>query len=550
MFNSNLNLQGRFKFSVFNRNNALKYSTDDLPNFITSTGLNYPFSFAFADCFRYLSIGSGTGANSITIGSDTTGLQSGFNQSGYSYVGGGGGCASTDHTRASEYVSAGCGYRINNTGITLSRAWRIPDGQDVFFSSDTLVREYMLTPGRPYTTGWTGSPPTRASYNLCSCGDSAFSTPDGYNYTYGREGSQIADYYADIFPICTATKAFTRILKDISVLTDEYLVVNYSLDINYNTGIRSFNLGIDRSDSAAGEILNWSGNGRLSGIYSIVHPGLKLINDASFNGVSYVNDIWNAAPRDGESFVPPLGDVLEPSLPRDKRIAYISSDNLQFIVNDLSGGAMPTGSYFPYNSNGRPFPSGVMGFHRNWITESTTNGSLYLGSKVLDPIPYFVNPRTSNNTPYAYYADPIGYKNAQVVSPITLSHLESSPALDSIQQDSYIASDRNRGILLSYQWKNAGLASNFPVRAFVLGYNYDGGATDYWYPFLDTLFAPVTGTIEPAINTGDFTYASPSNMISPTNTSGHYFMDASNILMLQFRIAWSSPCSSTVIGCP
>src|SRR3990167_7641254 len=84
---SNLGVNGKFKFDVYSKEGNLKYFTES-DNFITNTGLSYVSEFALADCWRYLSIGSGNAGNSATgnnIG--TTGLSIPLG-TGLSYLGG------------------------------------------------------------------------------------------------------------------------------------------------------------------------------------------------------------------------------------------------------------------------------------------------------------------------------------------------------------------------------------------------------------------------------------------------------------------------------
>jgi len=64
-------LQGQFKVDIYNQSGDLIDTTDYFSNFITPTGLDYPYTYNFADCFRFLSLGVGTSSNTMT----TTGLQ-------------------------------------------------------------------------------------------------------------------------------------------------------------------------------------------------------------------------------------------------------------------------------------------------------------------------------------------------------------------------------------------------------------------------------------------------------------------------------------------
>src|ERR1700761_9732486 len=79
----NYGLQGAFKVDLFSGGQFME-TTDWFSNFITHTGLSYPSIYAFADCFRYLSIGSDSstanfGFSASNLGQQpTTGLSAPF----------------------------------------------------------------------------------------------------------------------------------------------------------------------------------------------------------------------------------------------------------------------------------------------------------------------------------------------------------------------------------------------------------------------------------------------------------------------------------------
>ena len=68
--NTEYGLEGSFKVDFFDRAGKLIDSTDYFSNFITYSGLIYPLTYHFPECFRFLSIGTSNAANSI----NTTGL--------------------------------------------------------------------------------------------------------------------------------------------------------------------------------------------------------------------------------------------------------------------------------------------------------------------------------------------------------------------------------------------------------------------------------------------------------------------------------------------
>ncbi len=65
LVNQNLLLQGIFNYRIYDEFGNLKKEISGLNNFLTNTGLSFPAIYRFADCFRFLSLGSGTGANTI-----------------------------------------------------------------------------------------------------------------------------------------------------------------------------------------------------------------------------------------------------------------------------------------------------------------------------------------------------------------------------------------------------------------------------------------------------------------------------------------------------
>lgn len=556
MFNRNVSLEGKFKFEIYDKNHKLKSTTDYIDNFITPTGLSYPYTYSFADCFRYLSVGTGTGLNTIS-GGGTTGLSRPLTGSGYAYIGGGGhSSCSQSYDQLNKYISKGCGFRINNTGIELFRAWRVPEIEDTFFSSGLTLTEYMLTPGRPHTTIWidTGSG-LNTPTGICSCqqfgpsesGNSSSST------IYGHESIDFVSKYSNI---CNDTKAFTRILKSVLVNVNEYLIVNYSLQVNLNTGLIPFNLSVTRNNPF-GYSQNWV---RVSGISSIVHPGINLINDGHVTQVSNVYQIDNYVYRAGESFTPPLGNTLEFSCPSKARIAYISNDIYQFLVNNVSGAGITTGAFTPYNSSGKYFSSGVISYRSNWLTETTqdditiqstwgsaieqnnafTRHLMYPRSEANTLAGRNVYPSPSSFDVSIFYTGISGFRPkhiAPIVGGISTSIDTSLPS-----------TGRTRAIIFSYQYNRPSLEEILPIKAFIMSYQHEAHS-GFKYPFLDSVFYPSGASNLPLLNTGSLTFTTGVGELNGSNSSGYSFFDGNNILQLQVKISWSSVCPSGVVGC-
>ncbi len=551
MFRNEIGLNGRFKFDVYDKNDNLKYTTDYVDNFITPSGLNYPHTYAFADCFRYLSLGTGTGANAIT-GQGTTGLHRPL--TGYAYNGGGGhtSCGTTAG-QTNKYVAAGCGYRIDGSGVTLFRAWRFPETTTDYFTGSITFKEYMLSPGRPAVTVYNFNP-SNGLYDIisgvCGCDKGGFGDSAATTSVVGKEALDFANFYPSI---CTADKAFSRVLKDVSVGLDEYLIVNYALTVKMDSGVKTFSLNVSRNNPF-GDNTNWI---KISGIHNAIHPGIKLVSNGVVTSVTSVTDMTSHQFRAGESFVPPLGNPFEAACLDSLKTAYISNDNLQFIVNNMTGHGIETGSYFPYNSVGRAFPSGLMAYRKDWIDELSSSVTS-LGGKISNAW-YLLKPRSEYNasaysafTPYASQADfrtSVAHNSAFLLtgafSPTTTSPITNG--VSTAKDGTLPITGRSRAIITSYQFKDPNLANNFPVRAAVVAYKYN--STNSIYPFLDVIFAPSGGPRIANIDTGAFTYTDTLNSLGPIGTTGYSYMDASNILQLQYRLGWSSPCSTGVIGC-
>lgn len=361
----NLKLQGQFKFDLYRPNGELIKSSDYVDNFITNSGVLYPYHFAFADCFRFLSVGVGQTQNSISSdgGFPTTGLASPIAD--YTYIG----CRSKwDEGKESSFYTqpgnfgAGCGNINNDSGVSLIRQWTLPDNTGGTFLADTTFREFMVSPGRPYVTGTNGE-------LYCTCNEADYEAT-------GKDCSSVAEYYswlADKYitinrnhrlKMCDASAAFARVIYDFPVVQNSILTITYKLNLIVDTGLYFTSLTHHRSDSVA----NW--NHELNSYSSIVHPGVKLINDGTIYGSTAPNGgkrfqhfnyagyrYYDFENEYGESFVPPMGIPMEPSNfflqndPNNQNIAvYLSDDNIQFLVNKDGGAFVDTGHNAPWNT--------------------------------------------------------------------------------------------------------------------------------------------------------------------------------------------------------
>ena len=67
--NTEYGLEGAFKVDIFNGKGNLIDTTDYFSNFITYSGLVYPLTYHFPECFKFLTIGTSNAVNStITTG--------------------------------------------------------------------------------------------------------------------------------------------------------------------------------------------------------------------------------------------------------------------------------------------------------------------------------------------------------------------------------------------------------------------------------------------------------------------------------------------------
>ena len=220
LINHQAKIQGYLSYKIYDKNHNLKKEINGIRNFITNSGLSMVSQFSLADCMRFISLGSGTLQNTI-MGNGTTGLSEPLSQ--FSYIGS---RINYSDPTTSAYAVGACGFQENPSGVSLTRAWNIPTGGT--FNGSYTFQEIMVSPGRP-----TGS--------SLLCGTQAGQNP-------GVDASIIADYYDENQPsICSAPYAFSRIITPISVNNNDYLVLSYTLDVVYTTGVQQFVINIDKT---------------------------------------------------------------------------------------------------------------------------------------------------------------------------------------------------------------------------------------------------------------------------------------------------------------
>ena len=551
MAGANLKLHGQFKFDLYSKNGEKISSSEYVDNFITNSGVMYPYHFAFADCFRFLSIGEGTAQNSIAAPA-TTGLDIAISE--FSYIGGrsawAGGKESSYYTIPGNF-GAGCGFSNNPSGVSLFRQWSLPDNVGGGFATERTFQEFMVSPGRPYVVGATGK--------YCACNESA----EGLT---GLDCSSTSEYYRWLsdkyktvnrktrLKTCDATAAFSRILQPITAPADSILLITYKLDLTFDTGVKFTSLSHDRADSDP----NW--NHELNSLSSITQPGVMLINDGTVyastspagNRLQHfdysLERLYSFNNEYGESFVPPMGAPLEPSnfylnagIANQNIVSYFSTDNLQFLVNK-NGGALDDISNLAY-----PISSGVMPF-RNENLESVVSGGGYWSAR---PASYNIRKNTiiapdTGNIASSFEETPTGYR----------ATLTSLPVFNfpSIVPDTGI-----RDAKVTYTYNFGGYSSSIPlpIKSMVLAYKdlsfgAGNGDTTNFIPFFDILFSGQSGNsqdifipqlVVDGLVTG-ISGAANQEYNTIDSSSATYFP------IINTFLSWNVPCPNGVNGCP
>ena len=458
----NYTLNGEYKVDVYSKENELVNSTDYFHNFITSTGLSYPRVTGFADCFYYLSLGSGNATNSVLT---TTGLQSPIPN--YQYL-------STDH-----FLKEGFGTTETLSGLSLYRAWRIPDTGSLF-AKNFSFSELMTSP----------------------------STGDDLQY------------------------AFSRVVKnpEISLVAEQYAIINYRLNLTTNTGLNYFKnvITLKTPTTEFNSHIGWQA---LSGAQSQVHHGIKMIDWER-------NDHDNDPP--GVSFTPPFGRPLEPSTTATyyvgaeeterKLFCYLSDNNTQFMLNEASGGALNTGLYKPWNTGAAFFSPGVSGVPRlpgvvkyqyGLSEEDPAEGSYV--KRLYNLRKESINPLMGDFS-----------KEAKETSATRLDGI-----VEIGKDHNYSYADRSRYVTRKLSWlpNNVQYDENSDFQRYksmVFGDACFGSLETIYYPSLDILYGTSSGNSIPPINTGSLTINS---------TTGAYpFPDDRNVLSMSFKLSWCAPC--------
>jgi hypothetical protein len=484
MMNTNVSLgvNGAFKVDFYKSGcQEIQDTTDWFSNFITPTGMMCPLRYAFADCFRYLSLGASSADNfgSQNLGDlGTTGLGSPISQ--YKTTN-----ASPNEWQNGQYIdwrgyasgvdsTSSCGTILNNDGLRLYRSWHIPTGgPDVYINADEgqlTIEEFMVSPS--------------------SGSDS-----------YGKS-------------------AFSRVKRNISIPNGYRVIISYQLKINTrNTGVQVFSAGAFSTGGADVEtdadlVRGW---GNLSGYYRQVYHGLRCIDNY------------------GLTYIPKFGDIMEPaSKMLTKSYWYLSPDNSQFDINTTSGGAQTSVSS-SYKADG--LMSTVKDINFRIVSQENTNNiaeffakdAQYVDNKPSDDYLYNIRvgesdgaslriPQLSGYKTNSQYD--FNYQLKAAVDDKSISY--ATPGVKGFNTDSYVdfgkkyvSSSSSIQIPFSYTGLNTvtGRKKIVTRKAFIspvssLGYNTRFGSMVYvfdasddgavegeklYYPCIDTLFFDSSG---------------------------------------------------------
>lgn len=602
MSNIGLSLKGQFKFDLYDKSGNLKNTSNYVDNFITKTGVFYPIHFAFADCFRFLSVGDGNAPNSIQSIDETTGLNQPLEA--FSYIGSRDNYYDAESTNYS--LAPSCGYRFpSGNMVELYRMWTLPNnlGGDLgSFQNDGIFKEFMVSPGRPFVIDSDGK-------KLCSCIDFG-------NGAYGLDCSAISEYYNWVnsvdnkrLKICDGDKAFARIVNTINYSSGDILNVTYKLSIIIDSGVHFASLSKPNSNQ---QDSNW--NSKLNAIYNITNPGIKLINDGEPKplGIRGPQDVrlqhydygsfrdYDFTKEYGESFIPPHGMPLEPSCifyntnPNNENIIfYLSEDNIQFLVSSSGGAFEKTGEFAPWNiyNTGRVYRFGDFAYSGNFTYKYINQ--IPNSNKSLNDLNYWQNLNylkvvTASNSglkPFANEVEqsinnPFSYWNLQNKFNIRIEKIDNIDTNNSFPDTGNILDtkrypeklyyispnksqpittygDRNGKITYIFNFRNFSQASNLQAKSLVGAYKDVNQSLKNYVPFLDLLFSGFgnESIFAPKIITGTRDYGDLNNTgayISGADNKEYFYL--SNVGNAPYPIfttalSWSVPCPQGVNGC-
>ena len=333
--NSNIqcSLKGSYKVDLF-KDKKLVESTEWFSNDITNVGLNFPFYYSFAECFKFLSLGNGQWANNqnqtglngpISTFSAIDSNNNIYNQSGQ-YIGWQGYEINSKHgdgySADSTKSNSACGTSIDQNGINFYRAWTLPTGaweNGTTFNQNLTVNSLMVSPNSGQAFSIVNRPLVI---------NSGYVATITYNLSLQ-------------FPNYKKYSFFSGVYGD----SGGY----------FDTG--SAYLGINNSELSL--LSGWS---NLSGIYKLFIPGLQIVDAL------------------GASVKPTWGDQMEPKYNLcDKLLFYLTPDYSQFAISPI--GATTTSLSGSYNS------IGLIDNFNNYLTKLNDSQSAKLKYALVDSFP-------------------------------------------------------------------------------------------------------------------------------------------------------------------
>ena len=233
----NIGLNGAFKVDLYDASGSLINEGEWFNNFITQSGLRYPLTYSFADCFRYLSLGDSSAPNDVNttgLSGILTGVNHALGSQPIQYMG-----RSVYHVPNNQGSLGGCGTIATQVGPLLYRAWEIPTGTNNTLTDALAINEFMVSPSSGQDT--------------------------------------------------TGRYAFSRVTKSITIPVSTKAVISYRLNLRAtNTGVNVFDTGTflisDANIDNDGEIV--TGWRDTSGYYKQIYHGFRMVDKygSTFNG--------------------------------------------------------------------------------------------------------------------------------------------------------------------------------------------------------------------------------------------------------------------------
>lgn len=503
-----INLNGHFKVDVYNQEGVLTDTTNYFNNFITSTGLSYPFDIPFADCFKCLSVGSGNNLNTM----ETTGVHSGIPLCSF----------------LTGFIDEGCKSIVHRSGVEMYRAWRVP-AKD-FFLKETTISELAVSPSD-------GSSTSTLKGNR---GAVAFSRVLK-NVTI-EEGNFASITYKLNFIVDTSVKTFGPFIGLTTPNQD------YGSHVLWQTltgkskllhqGIRfvADEKDVKEYNDLHGNTQLTIGKTFISDLGEPLEPSAKVAGESDWyayfstdNTQFMTEPWWGGKIRTG---------FFKPWNTNGINMASGFSDFYWDIKTQISDSKTSTNYYSEQKTP-------TIEDHRK-DKERLKQFKAYrtTGAKIPDPFP---GPSGSIFKEIsATQMDQFGYGVQNIVTSYSSDFV--------VTQGAYIPESRTRHITRAASWQHKNVNLDGDPGAFIkyksLVFKHKN------YAFMDSLFGsrdmvnyPQGGLFQPTIN--NYVNFTPVGEIDGpwTGTQGAFpFQDSKNGLSITWKLAWSAPCNG-VVGC-